>query len=83
MRVWNSPRSLAGCQAGYRRSSDKQALLREGAQEHPVALCLVASLVVERERLDGGDTWRQRTRPLILRGSQGVWPALERVKSAA
>jgi putative transposase len=83
IRVLKSQLSLEGCQAGYRRSSDKQALLREGAQEHHVALCLVAYLVVERERLDCGDTWRQRKRQLILRGSQGVLPALERVRSAA
>src|SRR5262245_47197100 len=55
----------------------------EGAQEHHVALCLVAYLVVERERLNCGDTWRQRERQLILRGGQAVLPALERVRSAA
>jgi hypothetical protein len=43
----------------------------------------VAYLIVERERLDCGATWRQRQRQLILQGPQGVLPALERVRSAA
>ena len=83
IRVLKSHLSLEGCQAGYRRSSEEKPLLREGAQAHHVALCLVASLIVERERLDCGETWRQRKRQLILRGPQGVLPALERVRSAA
>jgi hypothetical protein len=29
------------------------------AQEHHIALCLVAYLIVERERLDQAGTWRQ------------------------
>jgi putative transposase len=83
IRVLKSQVSLEACQAGYRRSSDKQSLLREGAQEHHIALCLVAYLIVERERLDRGDTWRQRKRQLILTGPQGSLPALERVRKAA
>jgi len=49
----------------------------------PMALGLGASLLVERERLDHWETWRQRKRQRILRGPPGVWPALERVRSAA
>ena len=82
-RVWKSPLRLAGCHAGDRRSSEEKPSPREGAQAHHVALCLVASLLVERERLDGGGTWRQRQRQLILQGPQGVLPALEQVRSAA
>jgi Transposase DDE domain len=81
--VWKSPLRLEGCQAGYRRSSEEKPLPREGAQEHHVALCLVADLIVERERLDCGAPWRQRQRQLILQGPQGALPALERVRSAA
>src|SRR5215831_4689583 len=83
IRVLKSYLSLEGCQAGYRRSTDKQALLREGAQEHHIALCLVAYLMVERERLDYGNTWRQRKRQLILTGPQEASPALKRVREAA
>jgi putative transposase len=83
IRVLKSQLSVEACQAGYRRSSDTKALLGEGAQEHHIALCLVAYLIVERERLDRGDTWRQRKRQLILTGPQGALPALERVRSAA
>lgn len=83
IRILKSQVSLEACQAGYRRSSDKKSLRREGAQEHHIALCLVAYLIVERERLDQGDTWRQRKRRLILTGPQGALPALERVKRAA
>jgi hypothetical protein len=83
IRVLQSHLRLEGCQAGYRRSSEEQPLPREGAQEHHVALCLVAYLIVERERLDCGAPWRQRQRQLILQGPQGVLPALERLRSAA
>jgi hypothetical protein len=83
IRVLKSHLRLEGCQAGYRRSSEEKPSPWEGAQEHHVALCLVAYLIVERERLDCGVTWRQRQRQLILQGPQGVLPALERVKSAA
>jgi putative transposase len=83
IRVLKSQLSLEACQAGYQRSSKTQPRSREGAQEHHVALCLVAYLIVERERLDGGDTWRQRKRQLILTGPQGSLPALERVRKVA
>jgi hypothetical protein len=75
--------SLEGCQAGDKRATETSSRSREGAQEHHIALCLVAYLIVERERLDRGDTWRRRKRQLILRGPQGGLPALERVRSAA
>jgi putative transposase len=83
VRVLKSQLSLEACQAGYKRSSDKKSLPGEGAQEHHIALCLVAYLIVERERLDRGLTWRQLKRQLILTGSQVSLPALERVREAA
>jgi hypothetical protein len=83
IRILKSQVSLEACQAGYRRSSTKKPLPREGAQEHHIALCLVAYLIVEHERLDRGATWRQRKRQLILTGLQGALPALERVRRAA
>jgi putative transposase len=83
IRVLKSQLSLESCQAGYRRSSEASPRPGEGAQEHHIALCLVAYLIVERERLDHEDTWRQRKRQLILRGPQGGLPALERVRGAA
>ena len=83
IRILKSQVSLEACQAGYRRSSDTQSLAGEGAQEHHIALCLVAYLIVERERLDRGNTWRQCKRQLILTDPQGALPALERVRRAA
>jgi len=83
LRVLTSPRRLEGGPAGDRRSSAESSRPREGAQEHPLALCLVSYLLVERERRDHGETWRQRKRQLILRGPQSVLPALERVRNAA
>jgi len=47
------------------------------------ALCLVAYLIVERERVDHGVTWQQRKRQLILTGRQGALPTLKRVREAA
>ena len=48
-----------------------------------MTLCLVAYLVIERERLDQGLTWRQLKQRLILKGRQLSLPALERVRRAA
>ena len=48
-----------------------------------MALCLVAYLIVERERLDRHLTWRQFKRQLILTGVQRSLPALERVRRIA
>jgi hypothetical protein len=48
-----------------------------------MALCLVAYLIVERERLDHGVSWRKCKRRLILKGSQVALPALERVRKTA
>jgi putative transposase len=83
IRVLKSQLSLEGCQAGYTRRSREPAPLREGAQAHHIALCLVAYLLVERERLDHGDTWRQRKRQLILTGAEAGVPTLERLRRAA
>jgi hypothetical protein len=83
LRMLQSELGLEACQAGYRRSSNAQPLPPEGTQEHHMGLCLVAYRIVERERLDRGDTWRQCKRRLILTGPQGALPALERVRSAA
>jgi putative transposase len=83
IRVLKSQVSLEGCQAGYKRAAEASSRSREGAQEHHIALCLVAYLIVERERFDRGGTWRQRKRQLILTGPQDVLPALERVRRAA
>jgi hypothetical protein len=43
----------------------------------------MAYLIVERERLDQGYTWRQLKRQPILNGVQAALPALERVRMAA
>jgi hypothetical protein len=61
---------------------------RDQRREHvfpglALALCLVAYLIVERERLDRQLTWRQCKRQLILQGVQHSLPALERVRKAA
>jgi hypothetical protein len=69
IRVLKSHLSLEACQVGYRRRSTDPAPPQLGAQEHHMALCLVAYLIVERERLDEGITWRKMKRRLILKGS--------------
>jgi hypothetical protein len=82
-KVWQRQLRFEACQGGCTRSWKAQAPAQEGVHPQPIAVCLVAYLVVERERLNCGDTWRQRERQLILRGGQAVLPALERVRSAA
>jgi len=83
IRVLKSQLSLEGCQGGYKRVMAAQPYPEAGAQTHHIALCLVAYLIVERERLDQGSTWRQLKRRLILQGQQLALPALERVRAAA
>jgi putative transposase len=83
IRVLKSQLNLEGCQTGYRRLGSEAARPQPQAQEHHIALCLAAYLIVERERLDRGLTWRQLKRQLILTGVQSTLPALERVRQAA
>jgi hypothetical protein len=75
--------SFEACQVGYRRRGEVVSRPQPGAQEHHLALCLVAYLIVERERLDQRVTWRKLKQRLILKGSQSTLPALERVREAA
>ena len=83
IKVLKSQLSLEACQGGFTRSWKATPRPTEGAQTHHVALCLVAYVLVERERLDQGCTWRQLKGRLTLQGRQRVWPALERVRVAA
>jgi putative transposase len=83
IRVLKSQLGLEACQAGYRRPGAEAARPRPQVQEHHIALCLVAYLIVERERLDHGMTWCQFKRRLILKGTQVALPALARVREAA
>jgi len=83
IRVLKSQLGLQGCQGGYKRVTADQPYPQEGAQTHHVALCLVAYLIVERERLDQRCTWRQLKRRLILQSRSLTLPALERVRAAA
>jgi Transposase DDE domain len=62
--------SVEACQAGYTRSYTRQREVREEVQAHHIALCLVAYLMLERERLDRGMTFRQLRRTLIGKGQQ-------------
>ena len=52
IRTVKSQRGLEACQAGYRRRGTATTRPQPHVQEHHVALCLVAYLIVERERLD-------------------------------
>jgi hypothetical protein len=83
MRGLKSPLSLEACQVSYRRPGGKATPSQPNAQEHHIALCLVAYLIVERERLAQGVTWRKWKQRLILKGPQLASPALERIRKAA
>ena len=83
IRVLKSQRNLEACQTGYRRPGTEQLHPPARAQEHHIALCLVAYLIVECERFTRALTWRQLKQYLILNGVQVSLPALERVKRAA
>ena len=83
IKVWKSQLGLEACPGGYTRSWKAPLPPKEGEQSHHIALCLVAYVLVERERLEPGCTWRQLKRRLILHGRQLALPALERVRAAA
>lgn len=83
IKALKSQLSLETCQAGYRQPVAEEIPQPPRAQEHHIALCLVAYLLVERERIDQGVTWRQLRRRLILQGRQGALPALEQLRMAA
>jgi hypothetical protein len=83
IRAVKSQLGLEACQAGYRRRGTEVPRPQPQVQEHHVALCLVAYLIVERERLDRQLTWYQCKRQLILTGVQHSLPALEQVRKAA
>jgi hypothetical protein len=83
IRVLKSQLSLEGCQVGYRRSVEESSRPQPRAQEHHIALCLAAYLIVERERIDQRLTWRKLKRRLILKGPQTSLPSLERLRMAA
>jgi hypothetical protein len=83
IRVLKSQLSLEGCQAGYMRSTEETTDSQPQPQTHHIALCLVAYLIVERERSERGMTWRQFKRRLILKKPHTPLPALERLRMAA
>jgi DDE family transposase len=74
---------LEACQAGYKRSGHAKSRDGEGVQAHHIALCLVAYLILERERLDRGITLRQLRQVLILKRLKVALPSLQRVRRAA
>jgi putative transposase len=83
MKVLKSQLSREACQVGYRRRGAALSRPQSSAPEHHIALCLVAYLIVERERLDHAVPWRKFKQRLILKGRQVPLPALERVREAA
>lgn len=83
IRTLKSQLSLAGCQVGYRRSVEESSRPQPRPQEHHIALCLLAYLIVERERVDQRLTWRKLKRQLILKGPQAPLPSLKRLRMAA
>ncbi len=83
IRVVKSQLSLEGCQVGYRRSVKGSSRPQPRPQEHHIALCLVAYLIVERERVDQRLTWRKLKRQLILKGPQTALSSLERLRMVA
>jgi hypothetical protein len=83
IRVWKSQLSLEGCQVGYRRSMEESSRPPPPPQEHHLALCLVAYMSVEHERVRHTLTWRPLKRQLILKGPHTSLPSLERLRMAA
>jgi hypothetical protein len=72
IRVCKDQLGLTGCQARSAR-----------VQWHPLACCLVACCVLERERHDRQLSIYKLKRQLSCRGRSDILPALEQIKSAA
>jgi hypothetical protein len=81
--TWKDQWRLEACQAGYRRAPAREYQEREGVQEHHLALCVIASLVLERERIDRGLTFHQLRRELIVKGLKVPVASLKRLRTAA
>ena len=74
---------LAACQAGDRRPAPRSPVPCHRPQEHHIALCLGAYLMVEHERLGTGRRGARPSAASSSKGTQGGLPALERVRKAA
>ncbi len=83
VKMLKSQFNLDACQAGDTRVWQNTPRAKEGPQAHPIALCLVADVVSERERCDQGLTLRQLRRHLILTGLSAPLPSLQRLRMAA
>jgi hypothetical protein len=83
IRVLRSQLNLEDCQAGYTWSTQETTDSQPQPQTPHIALCLVAYLIVERERFERRMTWRQFKRHLILKKPHTPLPALERLRMAA
>ena len=68
VKMLKSQFNLDACQAGDTRVWQNTPRAKEGPQAHPIALCLVADVVSERERCDQGLPRRQLRRHLIRTG---------------
>jgi hypothetical protein len=75
--------SLAACQAGYTRLGNEKSPVEEGVQAQHMALCLIADLILERERINQGVTLRHLRHTLIVRGLKVSLPSLKHVRMAA
>jgi hypothetical protein len=75
--------SQAACQAGCTRLGNEQSQAEEGVQANHIALCLIAYLILERERINQGVTLCHLRRTRIVRGLKVSLPSLKRVGMAA
>ncbi len=75
---------LQRCQSGHTRYDwQYEGPKPEGPQEHHIALCILAYLILECERLERGTTLRKLRNTLILKRMEVHLPVLSKLMSAA
>ena len=83
-KVLKSELGLEGCQVGYKRFGHRrEEEPPQQAQEHHIALCLVAYLILQKECIPRGLSLRKLRRQLILKRFELSLPALDELRDAA
>jgi len=68
------------CQSGCQ---PKNSPFRQVAQGYHIVLCLIAYLIIERERTDKKMIWQKFRHHIILKGQSVRLPSFSRLKSVA
>jgi len=84
IKILKSELGLEDCQAGYERACNRiRSTPPIQAQEHHIALCLVAYLILEKERFKRKTSIRELRQDLIIKRFRIKLPVLAQLRDAA